>query len=278
MTPLDQASSSPLKEDTGKLLRASAQTAAKASEVGLAVAGKAATLGAKGAASGARWVAQLPWGRWFSALVAAMKKLFGGLGLKGVAAIVLLLALGGGAWWWWRGSAEIRVVRFEFPQTVALGETASGYLEYKNARGGVRKVIVKMLHQGGRTSELAPPADGLAQGLLPLRLRATQAGLNQFEVRLLDAQGRVSEAALLSIQVENRKAASSESQRGETPNYSGPEGTRGSSARERPGFSVTVPASGEGRSGIRFEFGNRAGSEGGRGADNYRQRGLDLSD
>lgn len=278
--PASPAPSSPLKEDAGKLLRAGAQTAAKASQVGLAVAGKAATVGAKGAATGARWIARLPWGLWFSSLGALLGKFFTALGLKGVAAALLVFVLAGGAWWWWAGTGEVRIVRFEFPSTVALGETANGYVEYKNAQGGLRKVFVKVLHLDGRTMELAPAGDGLAQGMLPLRLKASDAGANQYEIRLMDAKGRLSESATLTVKVEGRRAQP-ETARGDAPFYGSGgsnEGTRSSgagSARERPTVSVTVPATGEQRGNVRFEFGGR--SSGDTRADSSRPRGIDLS-
>ncbi|CAG0998644.1 hypothetical protein BURK2_02842 [Burkholderiales bacterium] len=238
---------SPLQEDAGKLLRASAETAAKASQVGVALAGKAARMSWSGAARGARWLAGVEWGRHFVSLAAGLRRIFAWLGWKatlGGAALVLVAA---GAWWWWGASATPRIVALEFPGRMNLGEVASGYIEYRQAQGGVRKVFLKVLHLGGRALELSPPSDGLAQGMLPLRLKASEPGINKYEIRLMDQQGRMSETAVLTVQVEGRRSSGAEASRGDAPSYGGAtEGAR--------------PASGSG------------------GRSEWRSRGIDLSE
>ncbi len=243
-----KSGASPLQEDAGKLLRASAETAAKASQVGVALAGKAARMSWSGAARGARWLAGVEWGKHFGCAAAGLRRFFSWLGWKatlGGAALVLVAA---GAWWWWSASATPRIIALEFPGRMSLGEVASGYIEYRQAQGGVRKVFLKVLHLGGRAVELSPPSDGLAQGMLPLRLKASETGINKYEIRLMDQQGRMSETAVLTVQVEARRSAATEPSRGEAPNYGG--GAEGA----RP-----------------------SGSSGGR-SEAWRSRGIDLSE
>lgn len=239
---------SPLQEDAGKLLRASAETAAKASQVGVALAGKAARVGWRGAARGARWFAGVEWGRHFGRLAAVLRRFFAWLGWKATLGGAALLLVAAGGWWWWSASATPRIVGLEFPGRMHLGEVASGYIEYRQAQGGVRKVFLKVLHLGGRAVELSPPSDGLAQGMLPLRLKASEPGINKYEIRLMDQQGRMSETAVLTVQVEGRRSAGAEPSRGDAPSYGG--GTEGA----RP-----------------------SGSSGGR-SESWRQRGIDLSE